>query len=454
MDRFSDVVQNENGRAVPGATIQILDEAGRLATIYADRAGTPQGNPFTADALGRWSFCAPAGLYTANIYLGGAFKARLPDIRIDDPADVLAQGLTTFSSALSAASGAGKIGTANGGTVQSDLNTLKQQVGGLSNYVLPAATGATMGGVRIGSGLTVDASGVVSLTYSYTLPVASPSVLGGVKIGSGLAVDPDGTISVTGATQGTVTSVNNTQPVAGNVTLNTDKIAESATPTNMWFSTARVLGTVLAGLSTASATAVAATDTILVALGKLQAQITSNASIIAGKQDASGKDTSNGFAGLTGFAINVKNAAGTVVSFIVSAATAARTWTFPDKDIIVAGTTNETHIKPTFKGYIEQFQALNPGATVTLDPLQGTLIELTTTASPTITLPAAAAGMGYTLILKYGGVHTPVFNGGTSIRWANGNTIPTPTSVAGKMDKYVFTCGTGYTLAQDGGRNF
>jgi len=53
-------------------------------------------------------------------------------------------------------------------------------------------------------------------------------------------------------------------------------------------------------------------------------------------EDASKKDATGGYVGLTGFAINIKNAAGTVLSAIVSAATAARTWTFPDKDGTVA----------------------------------------------------------------------------------------------------------------------
>lgn len=181
---------------------------------------------------------------------------------------------------------------------------------------------------------------------------------------------------------------------------------------------------------------------------------TAQSNALATKQDTAAKDASNGYAGLTGFALNLKNAAGSVLSGIASAATAARTWTFPDKDITVAGTTNETFIKPTIKGYIEQFQALNPGATVTLDPLQGTLIEMSTTANTTITLPAAVAGMCYTLIVKYGGAHTLTFAGGTSLRWANNNTAPAPTSTNARMDKYVFTCSSTYTLAQDGGRNF
>lgn len=59
----------------------------------------------------------------------------------------------------------------------------------------------------------------------------------------------------------------------GNVTLVTDDLPESGTPTNQWFTAARVRAVVLTGLSTATNAVIAATDSILVALGKLQAQL-------------------------------------------------------------------------------------------------------------------------------------------------------------------------------------
>ncbi len=48
------------------------------------------------------------------------------------------------------------------------------------------------------------------------------------------------------------------------------------------------------------------------------------------------KDASDGVPGLTQFKLNLKNAAGTVISWFSSAATAARTWTMPDKSGTVA----------------------------------------------------------------------------------------------------------------------
>lgn len=96
------------------------------------------------------------------------------------------------------------------------------QVGG-SNYILPTASPIVLGGIKIGDGLDIDANGVVTVTGggvqpdwnqtdnsqldyiknkptippAYTLPVATGSILGGVKQGTGVSIDVDGTLSIT-----------------------------------------------------------------------------------------------------------------------------------------------------------------------------------------------------------------------------------------------------------------
>ena len=61
---------------------------------------------------------------------------------------------------------------------------------------LPIATANALGGIRIGSRLDIDAQGVLSASdQSYTLPTASGSVLGGIKIGSNLTIDNNGILS-------------------------------------------------------------------------------------------------------------------------------------------------------------------------------------------------------------------------------------------------------------------
>lgn len=58
------------------------------------------------------------------------------------------------------------------------------------------------------------------------------------------------------------------------------------------------------------------------------------------KQATSGKDATGGYAGLTLFKINFKNAANTFTSFFTNSNTAARTYTFQDRDGTIADNTD------------------------------------------------------------------------------------------------------------------
>jgi hypothetical protein len=60
------------------------------------------------------------------------------------------------------------------------------------------------------------------------------------------------------------------------------------------------------------------------------------------KQDISGKDASNGYAGLTLFKLNLRDVANTVTSWFTNSNTAARTYTLPDKNGTVAMTSDLT----------------------------------------------------------------------------------------------------------------
>jgi hypothetical protein len=64
-----------------------------------------------------------------------------------------------------------------------------------TSYVLPKATDQVLGGVKVGSNITVS-DGVISVAAPYSLPTASTATQGGVKIGNNITVLGDGTISV------------------------------------------------------------------------------------------------------------------------------------------------------------------------------------------------------------------------------------------------------------------
>jgi hypothetical protein len=84
--------------------------------------------------------------------------------------------------------GAVKVGS---GLTISDTGVLS--VRNFSGYTLPPASAETLGGVRIGAGLTLSETSVLSVDY--VLPTATSIQLGGVKIGAGIAIT-NGVISV------------------------------------------------------------------------------------------------------------------------------------------------------------------------------------------------------------------------------------------------------------------
>ena len=70
-----------------------------------------------------------------------------------------------------------------------------------SSYTLPTASATVLGGVKVGSNLSIASDGTLSAdAQQYTLPVASTTALGGVKVGSNLSISSDGVLSATDTT--------------------------------------------------------------------------------------------------------------------------------------------------------------------------------------------------------------------------------------------------------------
>lgn len=65
-----------------------------------------------------------------------------------------------------------------------------------SQYVLPKASDTVLGGIKVGSNLSIDPDGTLHAQNSYSLPVATIASLGGVMIGSNISVSAQGVISV------------------------------------------------------------------------------------------------------------------------------------------------------------------------------------------------------------------------------------------------------------------
>lgn len=171
---------------------------------------------------------ANLGVSATTDYAAVAFSGAYDDLT-GKPAIPTATGdLTNNSGYITNSALRGYVKSVNGVTPDSSGDVTISVSGG--SYTLPTASSSTLGGVKIGSGLTINTSGVLSadvtsstltayaktadlsavaksgsyndltnkptIPSAYTLPAASSSVMGGVKVGNNISVT-SGTISVT-----------------------------------------------------------------------------------------------------------------------------------------------------------------------------------------------------------------------------------------------------------------
>jgi hypothetical protein len=108
-----------------------------------------------------------------------------------------------------------------------DWNTFNNKLSSI-----PIASAYALGGIKIGSGLTIDGSGTVNVTGS-VLPAATTEVIGGIIVGSGLSIDIDGILS----TSDFVTSVSGTSPITvSSGSIPTVSIAKATSSVNGYLS--------------------------------------------------------------------------------------------------------------------------------------------------------------------------------------------------------------------------
>lgn len=86
-----------------------------------------------------------------------------------------------------------------------DISTIGAEIsggGGGSSYTLPTASETVKGGIKIGTGLSMEGDTLNNTNPTpatpYTLPTASDETLGGIKVGSGLSIDENGVLSTSG----------------------------------------------------------------------------------------------------------------------------------------------------------------------------------------------------------------------------------------------------------------
>lgn len=87
MQRYFDVVQNRQGKALPGVTVTVYDVNNNLATLYSDASFTPAPNPLLTNSDGEYAFYAANGTYSVQLILSGYVNEVKPGIVLFDPSD-------------------------------------------------------------------------------------------------------------------------------------------------------------------------------------------------------------------------------------------------------------------------------------------------------------------------------------------------------------------------------
>lgn len=91
--RWQGTVADQNGNIQSGASVEVRDPSGALATIYSDRSLTAKANPFTTDSEGYGFYYAEQGRYTVNA-TAGAFSISWQDVELASATSIRSLDLT------------------------------------------------------------------------------------------------------------------------------------------------------------------------------------------------------------------------------------------------------------------------------------------------------------------------------------------------------------------------
>jgi hypothetical protein len=103
--------------------------------------------------------------------------------------------------------------------------------------------------------------------------------------------------------------------------------------------------------------------------------------------------------------------------------------------------------------YRELVNTANSSTAYTINLTSGTIQIITLTGNCTFTFPTATAGKSFMLLLKQDATGSRTVTWPATVKWP-GNTAPTITSTASKLDKYVFTADGTNWYGSNGGQNY
>jgi hypothetical protein len=370
MQKYTNNVADAAGNAIVAATIVVTLLGGAAATIYSDNGVTAVSSTLTADDKGVFSFYAANGHYTLSISGAGIAPFVISDILLEDyDAQIVALNasitmLTASVVALQAASGG------SGFEVTTNKSTSPSL--GVSDILYPSQKAVKT---------YVDAtnSGQLNDRGNYDASVNVFPSTGGSGAAGAILKGDIWYISV-GGTLGGV---------------------------------AVVVGSSVRALSAAPGQTAANWSILATGLGYTP-------------ENSANKNASGGYAGLTVFDINHKNVAGTVTSKHTNTATAARTWTYPDK----TGTVAMTSDIPAYAGTAKRIGTPAWAVSMTLDWSNFDLIRIVMGGNTALTHSAAVDGQDCFLELTQDNTGSRTMTDSANVQYSVG--LPKPTlSVSG-----------------------
>jgi hypothetical protein len=304
-----------------------------------------------------------------------------------------------------------------------------------------ALSSLTQSSATTGQVVTWNGSAWAAATPSaYTLPTATSSVLGGVKIGSGVTIT-DGVISVStayAASSHTHTASAISDSTAAGRSLLTAADASAQRTSLGLGSLATQSGTFSgssSGTNTGDQTITLTGDVTGSGTGSFAATL-SNTGVTAGTftsvtVDAKGRVTAG-----SSPAVAYSSLSGTPSTFAPSSHASSHASGGSDAVSLAASQiTSGSLAAARLPVLLEQSLAIgNSGSATTLSLSSASVQTVTLSASCTFTMPTATAGASLTLFLTQGSTYTATFTG---VKWSGG-TAPTITATANKIDVLVF----------------
>ena len=163
MQKYQDVVLNQNGNPVSGVQVTVTDLLGTPVSVYSANAIGLNVNPLTSDNNGRFAFYAPDGRYSLSFSFGGNVVASITDILLEDPMDgsdavfndVTILGELSDASKVASAP-VGGLSATNVQDALAELDSDKASAADLSSKVNASDLAATGGSALVGYDATLN----------------------------------------------------------------------------------------------------------------------------------------------------------------------------------------------------------------------------------------------------------------------------------------------------------